>query len=33
MKNKVENAQELLSSCKKVLSHRMQEQELSRVSN
>lgn len=33
VKSKVENAQELLSSCKKVLSHRIQEQELSRVSN
>ena len=33
MKAKIENAQELLSSAKKVLSHRMQEQELSRVSN
>lgn len=31
MKAKVENAQELLSSCKKVLSHRMQEQELTRI--
>ena len=31
MKNKVENAQELLSSCKKVLSHRIQEQELTRI--
>ena len=31
MKSKVENAQELLSSCKKVLSHRMQEQELTRI--
>lgn len=28
MKSKVENAQELLGSCKKVLSHRMQEMEL-----
>lgn len=28
MKSKVENAQELLSSCKKVLSHRIQEEEL-----
>ena len=28
MKAKVENAQELLSSCKKVLSHRMQEMSL-----
>lgn len=33
MKAKVENAQELLSSCKKVLSHRLSEMELSRVSN
>lgn len=32
MKAKVENAQELLSSCKKVLSHRMQEIELTRLS-
>ena len=31
LKSKVENAQELLSSCKKVLSHRMQEQELTRI--
>ena len=31
MKAKVENAQELLSSCKKVLSHRMQESELTRI--
>lgn len=31
MKSKVENAQELLSSCKKVLSHRMQEMELTRI--
>ena len=30
MKAKVENAQEVLSSCKKVLSHRMQEEELTR---
>ena len=28
MKSKVENAQELLSSCKKVLSHRIQEEEI-----
>ena len=28
MKSKVENAQELLGSCKKVLSHRIQEEEL-----
>lgn len=33
VKSKVENAQELLSSCKKVLSHRLSEMELSRVSN
>lgn len=31
MKSKVDNAQELLSSCKKVLSHRMQEMELTRL--
>jgi len=31
MKVKVENAQELLGSCKKVLSHRMQEMELTRI--
>lgn len=31
MKAKVENAQELLSSCKKVLSHRMQEMELTHI--
>lgn len=31
MKNKVEAAQELLSSCKKVLSHRMQSEELTRI--
>ena len=31
MKAKVENAQELLSSIKKVLSHRMQEQELTKI--
>ena len=31
MKAKVENAQELLSSVKKVLSHRIQEQELTRI--
>ena len=31
MKAKVENAQELLSSCKKVLSHRMQEIELTNI--
>lgn len=32
LKSKVENAQELLSSCKKALSHRMQEMELTRIS-
>lgn len=32
MKSKVENAQELLQSCKKVLSRRMQETELTRIS-
>ena len=31
MKAKVEAAQELLGSCKKVLSHRMQEEELTRI--
>lgn len=31
MKSKVENAQELLQSCKKVLSRRMQETELTRL--
>ena len=31
MKNKVENAQELLSSCKKVLSHRLQEMSLTQI--
>ena len=31
MKAKVENSQELLQSCKKVLSHRMQEMELTKV--
>lgn len=31
MKSKVENAQELLQSCKKVLSRRMQEMELTRM--
>ena len=31
VKGKVENAQELLQSCKKVLSHRMQEEELARI--
>jgi uncharacterized protein YukE len=33
MKAKVENAQELLSSCKKVLSHRLSEMSLTQVSN
>ena len=33
MKAKVENAQELLASVKKTLSHRMQEMELTRISN
>lgn len=33
MKAKVENAQELLSSCKKVLSRRISEQELTRMQN
>jgi len=33
MKAKVENAQELLSSCKKVLSHRLQEMSLTRLSD
>ena len=33
MKAKVENAQELLGSCKKVLSHRMQEMELTRMAS
>lgn len=33
MKSKVENAQELLSSCKKVLSHRLSEMSLTQVSN
>ena len=33
MKAKIDNAQELLSSCKKSLSHRMQEMELTRLSN
>ncbi len=32
MKSKVENAQELLASCKKVLTRRMQEYELTRIS-
>ena len=31
MKTKVENAQELLQSCKKVLSRRMQEYELTKL--
>ena len=31
MKSKVENAQELLSSCKKVLSHRLQEMSLTQL--
>ena len=31
MKSKVENAQELLQSCKKVLGHRMQEEELTHI--
>lgn len=31
MKAKIENAQELLSSAKKVLSHRLQEMELTRI--
>lgn len=31
MKNKLDAAQELLSSCKKVLSHRMQAEELTRI--
>lgn len=31
MKAKVENAQEILASCKKVLGHRMQEEELTRI--
>lgn len=31
MKAKVENSQELLQSCKKVLSHRMQEMDLTRI--
>lgn len=33
VKSKVENAQELLSSCKKVLSRRMQEQSLTHITN
>ncbi len=33
MKGKVENAQELLQSCKKVLSRRMMEAELTKISN
>lgn len=31
MKTKVESAQELLGSCKKVLSHRIQEEQLTRI--
>lgn len=31
MKSKVDSAQELLSSCKKCLSHRMQEMELTKI--
>lgn len=31
MKAKVENAQELLSSCKKVLTHRIEEEQLTRI--
>ena len=31
IKAKIENAQELLSSCKKVLSHRLSEMELTRI--
>lgn len=31
LKSKVDNAQELLSSCKKVLTHRIQEEELTRI--
>ena len=31
MKSKVDSAQELLSSCKKVLSHRMQEEQLTHI--
>ena len=33
MKAKVDAAQELLSSCKKVLSHRMQEEQLTHMTN
>lgn len=33
MKAKVENAQELLSSCKKTLSHRMQEMQLTHLTS
>lgn len=33
MKSKIENAQEVLQSCKKVLSRRMQEMELTHISN
>lgn len=32
MKSKVDNAQEILSSCKKVLSHRMQEESMTNIS-
>lgn len=31
MKSKIENAQELLQSCKKVLTHRIQQEELTRI--
>lgn len=31
MKSKIENSQELLQSCKKVLSHRMQQEELTNI--
>ena len=33
MKSKVDSAQELLSSCKKVLSHRMQEEQLTHMAS
>ena len=33
MKAKIDNAQELLASCKKSLSHRMQEMELTKIAN
>jgi len=33
MKSKVDSAQELLSSCKKVLSHRMQEEQLTHMTS